>query len=132
MEGMDYRELILFLIAVFGCVFGIYQWVHKNLKDSSKELKEDAVTNAITDTVVMTKLDHISEKVDEIKSDVKTMKDEHRHDRKEFYGLMERHKNLESKVDTAFTKIDELRKNKISRVEFDALKEDVQELKNSE
>lgn len=123
---MDYRELMLFAIAVFGAVFGIYQWVKKNSKDENKEAKETATQSAL----IMNELKHISTNVDVIKTDVKVLNAERSKDREDILLLGERHEGLSEKLKTAFTKIDEVRNNSVTKSEFDVLKQEVDELKH--
>lgn len=122
---MDYRELILFAVAVFGCIFGVYQYIKKNSKEDSKDVKENAMQSAL----IMNELKHISANVDVIKTDVKVLNSERNKDREDILILGERHEGLSGKLSTAFEKIDQLRELAVTRKEFDELKKDVDELK---
>ena len=123
---MDYKELILFTIAVFGCVFGVYQWVKKSTKEDAIETKEVAAQSAL----IMNELKHISSNVDVIKTDVKVLNAERSKDREDILILGERHEALSDKLNTAFIKIDEVRENSVSKIDFDSLKQDVEGLKH--
>lgn len=122
---MDYKELMLFAVAVFGCVFGIYQWVKKSTKEETVEVKDVSAQSAL----IMNELKHISLNVDVIKTDVKVLNAERSKDREDILILGERHEGLADKVNTAFNKIDEVRENSVSKKDFDELKRDVEDLK---
>lgn len=123
---MDYKELILFAIAVFGCLFGVYQFIHKNSKDNTKSVTESATTDAL----LMNELKHIGGNVDEIKTDVKILKAERSKDREDLLILGEHHKALSDKLNTAFDKLDAIRDDTVTRKEFEILKQDVEILKH--
>lgn len=132
---MDYRELVLFAIAIFGCVFGIYQWVKKGSReeviDAKTVVKEAAqleTTVAAQNTLLMNELKHISENVTEIRTDVKILSSERNKDREDILVLGEHHKNLSDKLNTAFEKIDQIRDGSVTRQEFEDLKQDVNTL----
>lgn len=133
---MDYRELILFAIAVFGCLFGIYQYIKKNSKDNVVEAKSVAKEAAqletkleTQNTLLMNELKHIGGNVDEIRTDVKILSAERSKDREDILILGEHHKNLNDKLNTAFEKLDAIRRDSVSRIEFEDLKKDVEDLR---
>ena len=133
---MDYRELILFAIAVFGCLFGIYQHIKKNSKDNVVEAKSVAKEAAqletkleTQNTLLMNELKHIGGNVDEIRTDVKILSAERSKDREDILILGEHHKNLNDKLNTAFEKLDAIRRDSVSRIEFEDLKKDVEDLR---
>lgn len=123
---MDYRELILFAVAVFGCLFGVYQFLHNKSKDTTKSATESATNDAL----LMNELKHIGGNVDEIKTDVKILKAERSKDREDLLILGEHHKSLSDKLNTAFEKLDAIRDDTVTRKEFDSLRQDVEDLKN--
>lgn len=132
---MDYRELILFAIAVFGCLFGIYQWVKKSGREDTAEAKSMVKESAkletkleTQNTLVMNELKHIGSNVTEIRTDIKTLRSERNKDREDILVLAENHKSLSDKVNTAFSRIDELRDTTITRREFEDLKQNVVDL----
>lgn len=134
---MDYRELILFAIAVFGCLFGIYQYIKKNSKDNVVEAKSVAKEAAqletkleTQNTLLMNELKHIGGNVDEIRTDVKILSAERSKDREDILILGEHHKNLNDKLNTAFEKLDAIRRDSVSRIEFEDLKKDVEDLRH--
>ena len=132
---MDYKELILFAIAVFGCLLGIYQWIKKNSKENVVEAKTVAKEAAqletkleTQNTLLMNELKHIGGNVDEIRTDVKILNAERSKDREDILILGEHHKSLNDKMNTAFEKLDAIRRDSVSRIEFEELKKDVEEL----
>lgn len=102
---VDWKEVILFIIAIFGCLFGIYQFLRKNTTD-----------NASNDTMVMTELKHISSDMAEVKGELRAF----RVDAQALTERVIRNENkverVESDLDTAFTRIDELRTKLDNRI----------------
>lgn len=132
---MDYKELILFAIAIFGCLFGVYQWVKKGSRDDviqaktvAKEAGQLEMKLETQNTLLMNELKHIGGNVDEIRTDVKILSAERSKDREDILILGEHHKSLSDKLNTAFEKLDAIREDAVTRHEFEDLKKDVENL----
>lgn len=95
---IDWKEIILFVIAVFGCLFGLYQYLRKNTTD-----------NTANDTMVMTELRHIGSDITEMKGDLRTFRTDFQGLNEKVIRLENREDKVESDLATAFDRIDEIR-----------------------
>ena len=76
----------------------------------------------------MNELKHIGDNVDVIKTEVKTLNIERGKDREDILILGERHDAMTEKLNTAFSRIDEVRANMVSKKDFEELRRDVAEI----